>query len=124
MPILKLEDAPEFSLNGTRIRGMASPSRGAAETMCWRVEFSSGQQLPTHAHDHEEVFHVLSGRAIVSLDEEETALGPGDTVMIPSGVSHFAYTGEGEEATFLAIMPVGTVMIRPDGERVAPPWSA
>lgn len=37
MPILRFDDAPEFELAGIRIRGLASPSRGAAETMTYRV---------------------------------------------------------------------------------------
>jgi hypothetical protein len=37
-------------------------------------------------------------------------------------VTHASYTREGEEAVILTTMPVGTVTIRPDGERVSPPW--
>ena len=124
MPILRFEDAPTFDLNGIAVRGLASPSRGATETMTYRVDLAPAQQLPMHTHDHEEVFHVLRGRLIVSLDDEESALGPGDTVMIPRGVSHFSYTRDGEGAELLAVMPSGTSMIRPDGERVSPPWGA
>jgi quercetin dioxygenase-like cupin family protein len=124
MPILRFEDAPRFDLNGIAVRGLASPSRGATETMTYRVDLASAQRLPEHRHDHEEVFHVLEGRLTVSLDGEETMLGPGDTVMIPAGVSHLSYTAEGDEASLLAVMPSGTIMIRPDGERVGPPWGA
>ena len=121
MPILKFDDAPEFDLNGIHVRGLASPGRGALETMNYRVTLAPAQRLPEHTHDHEEVFHVLSGRLTVSLDGQETALEPGDTVMIPPGVSHLSYAGD-EPAEILAMMPVGTVMIRPDGEVVPPPW--
>ena len=105
MPILKFDDAPEFDLAGVRVRGLSSPSRGALETTSYRVDLQPGQRLPEHTHDHEEVFHVLSGPITASLDGAETLLGPGDTVMI-------------------AMMPVGTIMIRPDGERAVPPWGA
>ena len=124
MPILRYDDAPTFDLNGISVRGLASPSRGAAETMSYRVDLASGQSLPEHRHDHEEVFHVLSGALTVSLDGEENELGVGDTVMIPPGVSHFSYVAEHATAALLAVMPSGTVMIRPDGERVSPPWGA
>jgi quercetin dioxygenase-like cupin family protein len=124
MPILRFDDAPRFDLNGIAVRGLASPSRGATETMSYRVDLTAGQALPEHRHDHEEVFHVLSGRLTLSLDGEETVLGPGDTVMIAPGVSHFSYVDGDGDATLLAVMPVGTIMIRPDGERVAPPWGA
>ena len=122
MPIVKFDDAPEFDLASIRVRGLSSPSRGALETMSYRVDLRPGQRLPEHTHDHEEVFHVLSGTITVSLDGEETPLAPGDTVMIPSGVSHFSYADGSEACAILAMMPVGTIMIRPDGERAAPPW--
>jgi quercetin dioxygenase-like cupin family protein len=124
VPILRFEDAPEFDLSGIRIRGLASPSRGSTELMTYRVELGSGQVLPSHTHDHEEVSHVLSGRWTVSIEGQETTLGPGDTVVIPTGVTHGSRTREGDEAVILTSMPVGTVLIRVDGERVAPPWGA
>ncbi len=124
MPIVKSDDAPEFDLAGVCIRGFSSPSRGALETMSYRVDLRPGQRLPEHTHDHEEVFHVLSGPLRVSLDGEETLLGAGDTVMISPGVSHFSYADGSEACAILAMMPVGTIMIRPGGERVAPPWGA
>jgi quercetin dioxygenase-like cupin family protein len=121
VPILKSDDVPEFDLAGARVRGLASPGRGALETMCYRTTFPPGVRLPEHTHDHEEVFHVLSGRLTAWLDGVETVVEAGDTVMIPAGVSHLSFSGE-EAAEVLSMMPVGTVMIRPDGEVVPPPW--
>ena len=123
MPIVRFADAPEFEMAGIRIRGLASPSLGALETMSYRVELEPGQRFAEHTHDHEEVFHVLSGRLTISLGGEETALQAGDTVMIPPGVSHFPFAGD-EPGVLLAMVPVGTVLIRPDGERTSPPWYA
>jgi quercetin dioxygenase-like cupin family protein len=123
MPILRSEDAPEFDLNGITIRGGAAPSRGATETMTWRITLRPGQRLPEHTHDHEEVFHVVEGSVMASLDGDETRVGPGDTVVIPSGVRHTSFTDDASTATLLAIMPSGTLMIRDDGERVSPPWT-
>lgn len=122
MPIVKSDDVPEFDLAGVRVRGSSSPSRGALETMSYRVDLQPGQRLPEHTHDYEEVFHVLSGTITVSLDGEETLLGPGDTVMVPPGVSHFSYADGSQATAILAMMPVGTIMIRPGSERVTPPW--
>jgi quercetin dioxygenase-like cupin family protein len=123
MPILRSDDAPDFDLDGIAIRGFASPSRGATETMAWRITFAPGRRLPEHTHDHEEVFHVLDGALIASLDGEETPVGPGDTVMIPAGVRHTSFTDDVSTATLLSMMPTGTVMIRDDGEGVSPPWT-
>lgn len=122
MPIVRAEDAPGFEVEGVTVKGLASPSRGATETMSYRVPLHAGERAPEHAHDHEEVFHVLSGRCVVSLDGEETPLGPGDTVIVPPGTKHFTYSEEGG-VDVLAVMPVGTVIIWKDGERWAPPWT-
>ena len=113
MPIVKSDDAPEFDLAGVRVHGLSSPSRGALETMSYRVDLGPGQRLPDHTHDHEEVFHVLSGTITVSLDGEETPLGPGDTVMVPPGVSHFSYADGAQASALLAMMPVGTIIDPP-----------
>ena len=86
LPILRSDDAPDFDLNGIAIRGLR-----LAEPRCYRDDGVAhrrsrpGRRLPEHTHDHEEVFHVLDGALIASLDGEETPVGPGDTVMIPRG---------------------------------------
>jgi len=123
MPILRSDDAPDFDLNGITIRGGAAPSRGASETMTWRITLRPGQRLPEHTHNHEEVFHVVEGSLTTSLGGEETRVGLDDTVVIPSGVRHTSFTDDASTATLLSIMPSGTVMIRDDGERVSPPWT-
>jgi quercetin dioxygenase-like cupin family protein len=124
MPILRFADAPEFDLAGIRIRGFASPSRGSTETTTYRLDVPGGRRFPEHTHDHEEVSHVVSGRWVVSIEGRESMLGAGDTVVIPAGVTHGSSTPEGAEAVILTSMPVGTVLIRPDGERVSPAWGA
>ncbi len=121
MPILRFDDAPEFELSSVHVRGLAAPSRGATETLMYRIDVAPGQQLPNHTHDHEEVFYVLSGSLTAVLDGEEYPVAEGDTVMIPAGVEHWSFAGEVGAALLIA-MPSGTVMIRSDGERVEPPW--
>ena len=77
MTIVRFDDVPVFDLSGVRIRGFASPARGAPETMTYRVELEGGQRVPDHTHDHEEVSHLLSGRWTVTIDSEDTELAPG-----------------------------------------------
>lgn len=50
MTIVRFDDAPLFELSGVRIRGFASPARGATETMTYRVELAGGQRVPDHPH--------------------------------------------------------------------------
>jgi mannose-6-phosphate isomerase-like protein (cupin superfamily) len=81
------------------------------------------ERVPDHTHDHEEVSQLLSGGWTVTIDGEDSELRPGDTAVIRAGVVHASFTLEGDEAVILTSMPVGTLLIRADGERVAPPWS-
>jgi quercetin dioxygenase-like cupin family protein len=67
---------------GVRVAG----SR-ATETMTYRVELAGGQRVPDHTHDHKEVSKLLSGRWTVTIDGEDSELGPGDTAMMPAGSS-------------------------------------
>ena len=83
MTIVRLDDAPMFELSGVRIRGFASPARGATETMTYRVGLAGGQRVP----DHKEVSQLLSGRWTVTIDGEDSELRPGDTAVIPAGSS-------------------------------------
>ncbi len=41
-----------------------------------------------HAHPHEQVGMVVTGRAVFTIGGEERELGPGDLYCIPGGVRH------------------------------------
>lgn len=53
---------------------------------------------PYHFHTSaENVYHVLSGRVRIRIDDVDHDAGPGDTVFIPPGVPHSATNiGEGD----------------------------
>jgi quercetin dioxygenase-like cupin family protein len=122
VPIVRSDDAREFDVNGIRIRGVSSPSRGASEITAALVEFGPGQSISPHTHDHEEVVHVLSGRLSFLLDGEEAVLEPGDTAIVSAGSTHSPAGEEPDGARIVSMMPVGTVRIEPDGHRSTPPW--
>ncbi len=122
MPILYAHEAPDFELSETaRITGLAAPSRGSAELTTYRVRLEPGSAVPAHRHDHEEVFTLVSGSAIVVLDDEEHLIGPGDTVLVPRGTEHYSYT-RSEPADIIAAVPAGTAFITADGEERLPDW--
>ena len=121
MPVVRAADDPKFDLSGVNVSGLATPTRGAAETIMYRVDLRPTQALPQHRHDHEEVFHVLAGSLTSVLDGAEHPADAGDTVMIPKGTLHHAYAGDAG-ATFVVAMPVGTLFMREDGEPAIPPW--
>ena len=54
------------------------------------VEMSApaGFAAPLHAHDHESLVYVLSGRIRATVDGETHELGPGDAVLHAVGARH------------------------------------
>ena len=52
------------------------------------VRYEPGVGAPEHAHTHETVIYVVSGRVRTVIDREEYVLGPGDAARHPIGVSH------------------------------------
>jgi len=121
VPIVRSRDAPGFELAGMTVTGFAAPARGCAETTTYRIVLEEGGSLPVHRHDHEEVVHVVEGAVVQVLDGEEHDVGPGDTVIIPAGTVHYAFTRDAT-AALLCAMPAGTRMIREDGSESVPPW--
>ncbi len=50
-----------------------------------------------HSHPHEQIVYILSGRARFHVGDEEAVVGPGDMLVVPSGVEHWA-EAVGDEA--------------------------
>ncbi|MDW8424334.1 MAG: cupin domain-containing protein [Meiothermus sp.] len=59
--------------------------------MLLRAEGKAGVALPAHAHPHEQITLVFSGRMRLRVGEEWLELGPGDIAHVPSGVEHEAF---------------------------------
>ena len=121
MPVITPEDAPTFDAGGATITGLASPSRGAADTAAWRVRFSAGHASPPHSLDREEVFVVLAGALTARYaDRQETAPAGGALIVPPH--TEFALVAETGEAEAVCTFPVGGTALL-DGERITPPWA-
>ncbi len=52
----------------------------------WRVE--AGAELPEHAHPHEQISIVISGKFEMTLDGETQILDAGMIALIPSNIKH------------------------------------
>jgi quercetin dioxygenase-like cupin family protein len=60
-----------------------------------------GCEVPDHAHVHEQIGYVVSGRAVMTVAGEAREVGPGDAYGVPPDVPHGARC-LGEE-TFAAL---------------------
>src|SRR5690349_17861127 len=97
VPLIAADDAPTFDeFPGLIVRGCASPSRGATETSTWHLVLAPGSDGAPHSVTREEIFMVLTGTAVATLDGDDHPLGPGDTLIVPAGVP-FALANPGDQ---------------------------
>lgn len=57
----------------------------------------AGAHLGAHAHPHEQIVWIISGRMDVRLGAERRAVAAGDVIVIPGGVEHEAWWTEDAE---------------------------
>ncbi len=60
------------------------------QAMLTRNTFAAGASLAAHAHPHEQVTYVIAGELKLTIGAETLRLLPGDSVCVPSNVSHAA----------------------------------
>lgn len=65
--------------------------------MAMRVRFAAGAAGSRHAHPHEQLTHVLSGRFRFVLGDTPHEVHAGESLSIPGGLPHEAHALEGGE---------------------------
>jgi quercetin dioxygenase-like cupin family protein len=122
MPVIESDAQRHHEIPGARFQTLASPSLGAEETSVWRVRLEAGTPGLPHRLTREEIFVVLAGSAVASLDGEPKRVASGSTLVLPAGVELSLATGdEGLEA--IVCLPVGGQGMVGDGEPFTPPWA-
>jgi quercetin dioxygenase-like cupin family protein len=81
----------------------------------WRMDITPGAAGPVHAYDTEQVWTVISGRAIVELDGGAVAVAPGDTLVIPAGATRQMIADPKAGVSAISITPAGTRAYSPGG---------
>ena len=56
-----------------------------------------------HSHPHEQIVYILAGRARFVVGDEEVTVGPGELLVVPPGVEHWAETVSDEPVVDLSI---------------------
>ncbi len=76
---------------------------GKVQMLNWAL-LPVGRSFSPHYHqDMQEVFIMIEGRAIMTVDGQEAAIGPGDVVVIaPKGVHRMENTGS-EDVQYLVV---------------------
>jgi quercetin dioxygenase-like cupin family protein len=91
-------------LNNTRARPGVERRvfSGEGATLAFTT-LAPGHSPRPHSHPHEQIVYMLSGRARFVVGEEETIIGPGEMLLVPPGVEHFAQTLGEEPAVDLSV---------------------
>jgi quercetin dioxygenase-like cupin family protein len=121
MGIERAHDHPTFDSMGNTVTSFAAPARGATEAGLFRTVIPAGGGLPTHRHDHIDVFAIERGTCAFHLGEEAFQLAPGDSGVVPAGTWHRLEAGA-EGVTLTVTMLGGTRIEFEDGRVVVPPW--
>jgi quercetin dioxygenase-like cupin family protein len=59
-----------------------------ASGLAYLIHYPAGVSSPPHAHDHDSIVYVLSGRLRGAVDGVEAVLEPGDSAVHPRGGTH------------------------------------
>ena len=124
MAVVRMADAPNFTVDGFHFTGLTAPSRGATELCTWLLEIEPNAKSEAHWLDHEEVFVLLDGTITVSYADEKVTLQAGDALSVPAK-SLLQLTGSGDKtAHALVCLPAGTQATMANGQEVGtPPWA-
>ena len=105
--IKKLQDCPQFVAGDkTRLRELLHRRNDPAPTRYSLAHASlpPGESSLPHTLAQSEVYHILSGRGVMLLGDEQAEVGPGDTIYIPPrAVQSIRNTGD-EPLVFLCIV--------------------
>jgi quercetin dioxygenase-like cupin family protein len=98
--------APDECSLHTIFPGVHIRTCAAERMMVSVVELEANSVVEEHAHPHEQVGMLLSGRVRFTVGGEERELGPGDVWCIPGGVRHRVVTLDGPARAIDIFTPV------------------
>jgi mannose-6-phosphate isomerase-like protein (cupin superfamily) len=106
LPPLEVPSGPipgRFLLEGSRF--------GLGQLTLVMGETAPGNAVPLHRHDYEEIFIIHGGRGTYVVGNAIVEAGPGEVVLIPSGVPH-KFTNYGTETLYhTAVHATGTFVM-------------
>ncbi len=84
-PFQKLGAMPATAILGGNAEGHYAHLTGVT---IGELSLRAGTVIPMHAHPHEQITYLISGRFEFTVGDETQMLEPGMVVLIPSGATH------------------------------------
>ncbi|MCX4913782.1 cupin domain-containing protein [Streptomyces sp. NPDC060011] len=123
MPVVRSSEAVVHEIHGGRFVSHAAPRSGSKELCAWRTELPAGLRAPVHTVDREEIFHLLTGDLLITLDGRTEQVTAGDTVIVNAGTTLGIENTSGQPATAWVTTSVGLRAELADGSVLTPPWA-
>jgi mannose-6-phosphate isomerase-like protein (cupin superfamily) len=111
MHILSQNNSPRYQRDGITSYLCVSEKTCAAEKLAVTiVEMESGGFQHLHTHEPEQMYYILEGQGLMTLDGEEQPVQAGDCVFFPSFAEHgLKNTGGGVLRYLIAASPSFTL---------------
>ncbi|MEU1403942.1 cupin domain-containing protein [Streptomyces sp. NPDC005728] len=123
MPVVRSSEAVTHEIHGARFVSYATPLTGSKELCAWRGEIPAGTKAPAHTVSREEIFHLLVGELLITLDDRTERLSAGDTAIINPGATLTVENPTDHTAISWVTTSVGLTAELADGTLVTPPWA-
>lgn len=123
MPVIRPSEAVVHEIHGARFISHATPLSGSKELCAWRGEIPAGTKAPVHTVNREEIFHLLAGELLITLDDRTERIAAGDTVIINPGATLGVENPTEETAISWVTTSIGLQAELADGSVLTPPWA-
>ncbi|MFI6935140.1 cupin domain-containing protein [Streptomyces sp. NPDC050287] len=123
MPVIRSSEATTHEIHGARFVSYATPLTGSRELCAWRGEIPAGTKAPAHTVNREEIFHLLTGELLITLDGRTDRITAGDTLIINPGATLSVENPTSVTAISWVTTSIGLEAELADGTRITPPWA-
>ena len=123
MPVIRTSEAVTHEIHGARFVSYATPRTGSKELCAWRGEIPPGTRAPAHTVSREEIFHLLVGELVVTLDGRTDRITAGDTLIVTPGATLTVENPTDRTAVSWVTTSIGRQAQLADGTRLSPPWA-
>ena len=89
MKIMKRDRSPRYKRDGiTSYLLVSQKTCGAQKLAITLVEMDPGGFQHLHAHEPEQMYFILEGKGLMTVDGEQKVVQSGDCIYFPSGTEH------------------------------------